>query len=242
MRINQVSLMLTAAIITATPISFAACQAQSEPASQLVELYTSEGCSSCPPADRWLAGLEGKQTALVPLSFHVDYWNGLGWTDPFSDAAFSTRQRLVADRANATVYTPGVFLSGREWRGWGGAAPPVQHKILLTANAKLDQRKLAINLRTDATTAMRGYVAIAENGLEVAVPRGENSGRKLRHSHVVRSLQAIAFRDQAAQLTLSIPNQVNLAQAEIVVWLEEQGKATSVLRMGLENCAMAVEK
>ncbi len=224
--------------LLATPICFADCVAQAQPSSQLVELYTSEGCSSCPPADRWLASLDQQQNTLIPLSFHVDYWNGLGWADPFSNAAFSQRQRVLADRANATVYTPGVFLSGLEWRSWGGSASAsaATHRSALSATAKLRARQLSIALGTDQQESTIGYVAIAENGLETQVPRGENAGRKLHHAHVVRALQPISFRNQSAAMTMTIPTKVKLDQAEVVVWLEEQGKASSVLRMPLATC------
>jgi hypothetical protein len=88
----------------------------------LVELYTSEGCNSCPPADRWLSSLLSRHgsTRVVPLSLHVDYWDYIGWSDPFAQAQFSERQRRLA--GGATIYTPEVFVSARELRGWRDAA------------------------------------------------------------------------------------------------------------------------
>ena len=95
---------------------------------QLIELYTSEGCSSCPPADRWLSALErdpGLWEQFVPIAFHVTYWNYLGWSDRFGRAEFDARHRRVAANASAVVYTPGLFVGGREWRAWRrGARPP----------------------------------------------------------------------------------------------------------------------
>ena len=93
----------------------------SERQTRLIELYTSEGCSSCPPADRWLTTLrdaEGLWTEFIPLAFHVTYWNYLGWRDEFSDASFDQRQRRRAASAGSGVYTPGVFLDGDEYRRW----------------------------------------------------------------------------------------------------------------------------
>ena len=80
----------------------------------VVELFTSEGCSSCPPADRLLAEIyrNSPQEEVFPLAFHVDYWNRLGWTDPYSDAAFSTRQRQYAQKLNDRVYTPMMIFNG----------------------------------------------------------------------------------------------------------------------------------
>ena len=89
----------------------------------LVELYTSEGCSSCPPADQFLgrlAGLLDDQFRAVPLAFHVDYWNWLGWTDPFSKEQFAERQRVVAAyNARRSIYTPELVVAGKEARGGG---------------------------------------------------------------------------------------------------------------------------
>ena len=88
----------------------------------LIELYTSEGCSSCPPADRFVRSL-GKQdglfSAFIPLAFHVDYWDYIGWADPYASPAFSERQRRYAQRQDISrVYTPGFFINGNEWRGF----------------------------------------------------------------------------------------------------------------------------
>lgn len=90
----------------------------------LVELFTSEGCSSCPPADRWLATFVDSPRLwreIVPVAYHVSYWDRLGWADRFAQREFDVRQRRLAESSGAAVYTPGVFRDGREWRGWRGA-------------------------------------------------------------------------------------------------------------------------
>ena len=87
----------------------------------LIELYTSEGCSSCPPADKWLTSLKSSPdlwTQWVPVAFQVDYWNYLGWDDAFAKPAFSNRQRLYNRQQSISTYTPGFIVDGREWRGW----------------------------------------------------------------------------------------------------------------------------
>ena len=115
---------LAAAGIQAQP---GACTATSGPGiAALVELYTSEGCSSCPPADRWLSTLRESGPGpgrLVPLSLHVDYWDYIGWRDPFALPLFSARQRELAGIHRArVVYTPQVVLSGKDYRGWGSGS------------------------------------------------------------------------------------------------------------------------
>ncbi|MER2582862.1 MAG: DUF1223 domain-containing protein, partial [Candidatus Competibacter sp.] len=105
----------------------ASCRAQSGPGqAALVELYTSEGCSSCPPADRWLADLAAEPSLkgkVVPLALHVDYWDDLGWRDRFAQPDFSARQRaLTAAQGSKTVFTPQVMINGRTTLDWGDDA------------------------------------------------------------------------------------------------------------------------
>jgi hypothetical protein len=118
-----VFLMLGLGVLTAQA---AQCVSQSGPGTTaLVELYTSEGCSSCPPADRWLANL-GRRYApasVVPLALHVDYWDYIGWKDPYARREFSLRQRKLSQLQRlALVYTPQVVLQGRDWRLWHARA------------------------------------------------------------------------------------------------------------------------
>lgn len=174
----------------------------------LLELYTSEGCSSCPPADRWLANLGPKGLAparVVPLALHVDYWNYLGWTDPFSQARFTERQQAYRARGGAgTVYTPQFILNGREYRGWfrsedlarrleNTGAQPAPATITLKL-ARADETTLEVTGEVSvAETAKRErlgvYIALYENNLTNDVRAGENRGERLRHDYVVRRLE-----------------------------------------------------
>ena len=102
----------------AEPIVFQSSESQVS----LVELFTSEGCSSCPPAEKWLSDLKaapGLWKHFVPVAFHVDYWDYLGWRDPWASKAFSDRQRAYAQLWRGdSIYTPGFVLNGQEWRSW----------------------------------------------------------------------------------------------------------------------------
>lgn len=161
---------------------------------RLLELYTSEGCSSCPPADRWLSQLP-RDAGVVPLAFHVDYWDRLGWKDRFAQAAFSQRQR---DRSGGLgwVYTPQVMLDGEDFRNWQRGLParsnsPAQASLTLA----LDQTPGHINVRADSRLASPGaardaklYLALIENNLSSSVTAGENARRTLHHDYVVREL------------------------------------------------------
>lgn len=172
----------------------------------VLELYTSEGCSSCPPADRWLSSLSQRgvePNAVVLLAFHVDYWNRLGWVDRFSQARFSQRQHDVAARNRGRqVYTPQLILDGRTLRA-GTLPDDLDDRLRLisaqpagaTIYAGVLRQPTAVQVTVDAdvpTPATRAnadvWIATFENGLSSAVARGENAGALLNHDFVVRDL------------------------------------------------------
>lgn len=168
----------------------------------LLELYTSEGCNSCPPADAWVSSLSSQWVPqkLVVLAFHVDYWNYLGWKDPFSQARFSLRQQAGA-RYNSlrTAYTPQLLLNGRDYRERGDIEARVTRIHSQPARVQLSMNfarsgaalntKVAINPIQAATSEpLQLYLAVYENNLYSDVKSGENRGRRLRHDYVVRSL------------------------------------------------------
>lgn len=176
----------------------------------LVELYTSEGCNSCPPADAWLAKIGSKVSAdmIVPLALHVDYWDSLGWKDRFGDHAFTLRQQALANYANTkVVYTPEVFAGGRELRKWATAsatesalqsinaqASPVDIMIKVASNEARGPRSydLTASARDIASTTtgskqtQNAYIAVYQNKLVSKVAAGENGGVTLHHEYVVR--------------------------------------------------------
>jgi hypothetical protein len=183
------------------PAASAACDASSGATrTALVELYTSEGCSSCPPADRWLSGLRTRQSAdahLAPLAFHVDYWNRLGWVDRYAKPEYSARQRWMADinRARA-IYTPQFVLDGRDWRPSRDAYPERPNRRSPGADLRLElgtasAGKLVVageaRLR-DRRHPAQLFLALYENGLSSRIAAGENAGSLLRHDFVVRQL------------------------------------------------------
>lgn len=165
----------------------------------LMELYTSEGCSSCPPADRFLSGLRGTPAAIdrvVPLALHVDYWDYFGWKDGFASPIFTARQRWLSGlAASHTVYTPEVFVGGRELRGWSGgdSAAAIARANAQPARAAIDITLgpiagSALPIQVKAQSAQSGnlFVALYQNGLSSDVKAGENSGVQLHHDYVVR--------------------------------------------------------
>jgi hypothetical protein len=181
--------------------AFAECSAQSgDQTVPLIELYTSEGCSSCPPADEWLSGFKGSKK-IVPLAFHVDYWDYIGWKDRFASPQFSARQRRAASLNGATfVYTPQIMLNGRDFRGWRNTAgfektiaalsrpSAVRLNMQLRRLSDSSYRLEAAAQAVQRVQAADIYIALYENNLSSRVSTGENSGRELKHDYVVREL------------------------------------------------------
>ena len=181
------------------------CSAFSEAhTTALVELYTSEGCDSCPPADRWLSSLFGRgfrSGQLVPLALHVDYWDYIGWKDPFAKGEFSARQRRLAMlKRPVFVYTPQVVLQGQDFRRWGS---PEFAEAVARINAKPARARIALSIDAVTSKAVQAelgaqlfdagesrntvaYLAAYENKLATEVKAGENRGRRLEHDFVAR--------------------------------------------------------
>lgn len=198
---------------------------QSEASAQpptVVELFTSEGCSSCPPADRWLSALPDTGSTLA-LGFHVNYWDHLGWKDRLATPATTDRQRQWKTALAAPyVYTPQIIINGadeRRWRSHTSATlprltPPVVPglrmeraggRVRATVSAVPDGRRLA------------GYWAVLDGQIRSAVTRGENAGRTLVHDHVVRLYQPVAAWGGSApqHLSLDLGNDPVLASARV---------------------------
>ena len=178
----------------------ASCEATSgEQRTPVVELFTSEGCSSCPPADRWLSSLRRSGSAparITALAYHVDYWDYIGWKDRFADSAHGERHRRMVARAGGhTRYTPQVFVNGIEYRAWrSGIEPPADDSSAasLTATTQpngFGRLSVAVSGATKADGPLTLSIALAENAIESSVTAGENDGEHLRHDFVVRKLK-----------------------------------------------------
>lgn len=196
------------------------CRADSGPQRlPLVELYTSEGCSSCPPADRRLQALaRAGDPALAPVAWHVAYWDHLGWRDPYASPSHGERQRrAVALAGGRTVYTPQFFVSGREVRDPGLVATEALRVARSPARAALsavvtpggaEGWTLAVSARAPAQPSLQLVVTLTESDLSSSVTAGENAGERLRHGHVVRHSWTAPLADdgsigwrQAVQVT-----------------------------------------
>ena len=212
----------------------------------LLELFTSEGCSSCPPADAMLLRLLEEQpiegVEVIALSEHVDYWNRLGWRDPFSDGLFSARQEAYAPLAAGRIYTPQVVVDG------SFAVPgndPQSVRGALKAAAGQARGKVNVQLRREeaksitVTARAEGlsgegtlFVALVEDGLSVRVTAGENEGRTLPHAAVVRTLRPVgeskAGRAQG-EARLSLETGWGVERLRVVAFVQRPGGAVQAV-------------
>ena len=203
MRITStITLAASLILCSVQPAIAAECSAKSGLVTvPLLELYTSEGCSSCPPADKWLGGLKQDTSKFTPLAFHVDYWDYIGWKDKFSKAEYSDRQRKTAAFGGAGfVYTPQFVMNGRDFKGWDNSrlneAVEKSQNIASRANLSLNTMTEAngdITLKASAQAVKPNeakntdvFIALYENKLVSIVKAGENSGSTLKHDYVVR--------------------------------------------------------
>ncbi len=239
--------------LLAAPVAATAadeCTAHSGPVrARLVELYTSEGCSSCPPADRWLRTLR-PSAELAVLAFHVDYWDYIGWKDRFADPRYARRQREMSARGGSrTVYTPEVALDGRELRRWThglpaatGAAAELALALRVDIAGVAPGTALHLSLAADpGATAppatWRAFFALTESGLASDVRAGENRGERLLHDHVVRAF-AGPFALDAAATTLEIPADLRSEHARAIAFVQdrESGALVQAVQQPLSGC------
>jgi hypothetical protein len=237
-RMSLASLLLTglAAGATAAP----PCAAPERPPTAIVELYTSEGCNSCPPADQWLASLP-RDGSVLALAFHVDYWDDLGWADRFGDAAYTARQRQIQPASGARfVYTPQVVANGRDfpaWRQTAGSALPALAGNAPRLAVRRDGAQVVAEIAPAAGLRLAGYWALLEDGHSSQVGRGENAGRSLRHEHVVRRYEPFAAwtANAAAERRWTPPTATpgHAAQAVFVLTDDNGGRPLTARQVSL---------
>jgi hypothetical protein len=233
------------ACATATLAQQSQCSVASGPTvTPVVELYTSEGCSSCPPADKWASSLKGQ--GVVVEAFHVGYWDYIGWVDRFATPAYTQRQRDVAARNKLrSIYTPQAVLNGQDLPNWGG---PIAGREPARANIALrqlgpDQFEASVTplAALQPPPPWSAYWTVTEHGHNSRVQAGENAGEFLKHDFVVRQYtpagdyttgqaapQKITFRSIAA--TPGHPRQINL-----VVFDPKSGKTLQAVSL---QCAV----
>ena len=210
-------------------------------ATEMIELYTSEGCSSCPPADRWLSSLKyNSETfqSLIPMAFHVDYWDYIGWQDRFAKPVYSLRQRqYVSTGSVSQAYTPQMVANSGEWRGFISGQRewvPNDKKVgVLKATVQDSSEDIFVRFapykRTWNTASDKKHdsyvlnVAILGMGLSSRVTAGENHDRTLNHDFVVLSHQKLNVAANPAQWKIKKPAipDAGQTQSAVAVWLSE---------------------
>lgn len=209
----------------------------------LLELYTSEGCSSCPPADRWLSKLKSDKhlwQQVVPVAFHVDYWNQLGWRDRFSSAAYSARQHNYRRHSYLNVvYTPGFVRNGREWRGWfeQQALPLNTTNEVGILKASIDKAGVQAEFTPSKPVKKSLILNIALLGFNQTtdIQRGENRGKILKHDFVVMDFHQLTQKSgqqghhwQLASIADNMPSDIN----GIAIWVTTEDDPTPLQATG----------
>jgi hypothetical protein len=217
----------------------ASCEAVSGPQlTPVLELYTSEGCSSCPPADRWLSQLKpaAAQGKVVAQAFHVGYWDYIGWVDRFATPAHTARQRQVAALNNQrSIYTPQLVRNGQDWRDFASAlsqrGEPAQAAIKLVRqeNDAFEANVVPVN----ASGTWSAYWTVTEHGHNSKVKSGENAGEFLQHDFVVRQYVPVGQYSGTQQLKLrAVPAEGGRArQVNLVVFDAKSSKPLQALSL-----------
>ena len=196
----------------------------------MIELYTSEGCNSCPPAERYLNDfVTDKQlwTTYIPLAFHVDYWDYLGWRDRFATAANTQRQQDYGKvRQARTIYTPEFFVNGREWRrGLFGHLPSVSPQQVGTLEVLLRDTQLNATFHSThtQTRALQLDVAILGMDLVSDIRAGENAGRHVAHQFTVLGHKMVTSNTAQWQTSIPAIGDHAASQQALVVWVSTIG-------------------
>ena len=211
-------------------------------ATALVELYTSEGCSSCPPAERWLSALKTDKnlwSQIVPIAFHITYWDDLGWPDPYARTAFTQRQHNYANAWNAhSIYTPEFVYQGREWHP-GNLTPSPGCPGVLTLKRSSDGSG-SLSFKPVAPSSAQFYdasVAVLGADVSIKIRAGENAGRTLAHDFVALHLADILLvraDDGTFTASFSAPP-ANLPAAPkhaLIAWISSPNGMTPIQATG----------
>jgi len=241
-RIHPAHLLLAAALAGAVlPVYAQTCMAKSgAQAAPVVELYTSEGCNSCPPADRWLSALKA-DPSTVALAFHVDDWDSLGWKDRFASAANTQRQtRQQAVNGSRYNYTPQVVVNGMDRKDWARIpALPTRDAANVQISLMRSGAQVTAAVQSSAGNRLAAYWAVTEDGHSTAVKAGENAGVLLKHDHLVREWHVVPDWTTSAGVPTTLQFRSSTAvdpahpqQVNLVVVNADTGRPVQALKLG----------
>lgn len=202
----------------------------------VLELFTSQGCSSCPPAERWLNTLKDKPalwSEIVPIAFHVDYWDKLGWPDVYASKAYSARQYRYRHQNNIkSVYTPGLVFNGKEWRGWSrGNSFPAGAREAGVLSFTANEEKVNVNYTQPAANVVLN-VALLGFGIDAEIGRGENQGKILRQEFVALSHRQYAASNGKWTIPLPREKATRASEYAIAVWVSRNPSIAPVQATG----------
>jgi len=211
----------------------------------LIELYTSEGCSSCPPADAWLSRFQKDARLwkqLVPVAFHVTYWDQLGWKDILGSDTFTARQRDYASlwKTNS-VYTPGVVLNGKEWKNWSFDSSRLKRKAKRVGVLKIEQVSdqyfdMVFYPAKNSNDVWTGNIALFGFDVKSDVRRGENAGKKFEHDFVVLDFKVQSLKTKvdgfSARFMLNVENNKMASRYGIAAWVHRHNNQTPIQVVG----------
>jgi hypothetical protein len=215
----------------------------SGPGFAVVELFTSEGCSSCPPADEAVGRLEGWEKNVFVLSFHVDYWNNLGWKDIFSNPAYSSRQKEYGTFFHlSNIYTPQIVINGKvEFVGSEESRlrKTIQESILETPSTEIHikvlketNRKIPVTVASDGNKDFRLNLALVQNYASDFVQRGENKGKTLSHFFIVREFKILSNPKGSDTFFLNMPTELRASNCTVIAFLQDSNNGHIIAATG----------
>ena len=227
-------LLFTFSLVYSTEITLTSEEIQTK----VIELYTSEGCSSCPPADRWLSSLNSNPKlfkGFIPVAFHVDYWDYIGWKDELALTQNSKRQRLHRQKNNLnSVYTPGVLNAGDEWRRWYRSDVNASNKKVGILRLTIKNNKLSAEFDAKEQGQYKLVVALLGMNIETKVLAGENHGKTLTHDFVLLKQQAYTSNNKQWDVPLRPgffeTKHINTA---LVAWVEKTNNPAPIQAVGV---------
>jgi hypothetical protein len=201
-----------------------------------LELYTSQGCSSCPPAERWLSKLTDRAdlwSQIIPINFHVNYWDYLGWKDPFAATEFNKRQRVYKALGHSKIVaTPGFIVNGQGWQGWfyKQSLPKTEKIYSGDLTATLNTDRIHVEYSANIQQNLIAHIAVLGFGIETPIKSGENSGRNLKHDFVVIGHQQhnMLSKQGSASTLLTMPTTVAVPtnKKAVVFWVAKENDPT----------------
>lgn len=203
----------------------------------LLELYTSQGCSSCPPAEKWLSRLVNDPRLwrdIIPVAFHVDYWDWIGWKDPYASEKHTRRQRAYRKIKHVeSVYTPCFIANGREWRSWFSLRRKLPSGSVLAGKLSAQIRDHEVQARySHAPGELVLNVALLGVGLSTKIASGENAGRELKHDFSVLGWTAQASTNVQWSLSLPTPTITGARRYAVALWISRPGSGVPLQAAG----------